>query len=230
MVAYAALSGPGGFGVGTESVDVDLTGFDLRFAPPRPRLLPNPGQLGSLLLREQPPDLEQRIEAVLVESDLGLTDGLGLLHHRRFVGSLLGQEIAHLPVQIPKLPTELPGLLSGVIDDRLDRLHGLIIQTELRSVLFEEPIRSTAWGRTTEGAGSTAARGPTEGLLREALTGNGQSREQSGEGYDEVLPTHGCCFLIALEAGFSAASTFRLSKRAPGLRPYPSMNTLAIAR
>ena len=47
-------------------------------------------QLLPLLLREQCPDLDQRPDAVLVKLGLGLPDGVGLPHHRRLIGSVLG--------------------------------------------------------------------------------------------------------------------------------------------
>lgn len=217
MVTQATPSGPGIFGVGTELLDIRLAGLDRSVSPLRPPLFSDLNQLGFLLVREQCPNLDQCSEAVLVKLGLRLPDDFGLLHHSGFVRSLLREELLHPLMQAAQLPTKLPCSFSGFVDDLVDRLPGLIIQTELRRILCGEPV------------GSTTRAGPTQGGLRECHTGDGHSREQNDQGSDEISPTH-ILFLFLVHQGFAAIPTFRPSKRAPGLRPYPSRKTLAIAR
>jgi hypothetical protein len=81
-------------------------------------------------------------------------------------------------MHLPQVRVELPRPLSGLVDDLVDRLQGLIIQTELRCVLFDESVRPTARRGTAEGARSTFSAGSTGGGLREARAGDGHSREQ----------------------------------------------------
>jgi hypothetical protein len=138
LVSEALLSGPAIVGFRTQGLQICLAIFQQRLPPATPRIFSELSHLLSLLGSQQCVDLEHRAEPVPLHLDLGRSDGVDLLHHGGFIGSVLREKRLHPLMQFAKLGVELISLVFRFLDDAPNCAERLFIEIQRFGVFLDE--------------------------------------------------------------------------------------------
>ena len=100
---------------------------------------------------------KQRPQAMLRHLRLDRAEKLGLLHHGRLVGRVLGEEIPQGAASLAMILMELGRAFMRFVHDRSNRGPGFVVEAEAIGVLFDQSIRAGGPGGPPKGGRASAA-------------------------------------------------------------------------